>query len=113
MDTKPSNAAVGCIEGVTEEFDVSDTTCNGLVTVDFEVKFLLYEVSDALFDTLCSSWSLAKDYTIIGVANERMSTLLQLLVKFIKNDITEKWAERTTLRCTDTTLLNETIDHYS
>ena len=84
---------MGCIERVTEELDAHHTTCEGLFTVDFEVKFLLYEVRDALLDALCYSWSLATDYAIISITHKRMSTLLQLLVKFVENYIAEEWAE--------------------
>ena len=113
MDAKPSNAAMGCIERVTEELDVHHTACDGLVPIDFKVEFLLYEVRDAFFDALGRSWSLAEDYTIIGITYERMSAFLQLLVEFIKNDVTEKWAEWSTLWCTYVALMHNTVNHDS
>ena len=113
MDAKPSNAAMGCIERVTEELDVHHTACNGLFPIDFKVEFLLYEVSDALFDAFRCSWSLAEDYAIVSVAHKRMSAFLQFFVKFVENDVTKKRTEWTTLRCTHIALLHDTIDHNS
>ena len=113
MDAKPSNTVMGCIERVTEELDAHHTTCDGLFTVDFEVKFLLYEVRDAFFDALGRSWSFAEDYAIVSVTHERMSAFLQLLVKFIENYITKDRAEWTALGRTDIVFLHDTIDHDS
>ena len=113
MDAKPSNTAMSCTERVSEELDVHHTTCNGLFAVDFEVEFLLYEVRDTFLDAFCRSWSLAEDYAIVGVAYKRVSAFLQLLVKFVKNDVTEEWTEWTALRCTYTAFLHYTIDHYT
>ena len=113
MDAEPSNTAMGGIERVSKELDVPHTACNCLFTIDFEVEFLLYEVSDALFDAFRCSWSLAEDYAIVGIAHKRMSALLQLLVKFIENDIAKKWTERATLWRTDIALLHDTINHYA
>ena len=113
MDAKPSNAAMGCIERVTEELDVHHTACDGLFPIDFKVEFLLYEVSDALFDAFCRPRSLAEDYTIVRVTHKRMSAFLQLLVKFIENDVTEEWAEWSTLWCTYVALMHNTINHDS
>ena len=112
MDAEPSNTAMGGIERVSKELDVPHTACNCLFAVDFKVEFLLYEVSDALFDALGRSRSFAEDYAIIGIAHKRMSAFLQLLVKFVKNDITEERTKWTALRCTDIVLLNYTIYHY-
>ena len=112
MDAKPSNAAMGCIERVTEELDVHHTACDGLFPIDFKVEFLLYEVSDALFDAFCRPRSLTEDYTIISVTHKRMSAFLQLLVKFVENDIAKKRTERTALRSTDITVPHDIIDHY-
>ena len=61
MDAKPSNTVMGCIERVTEELYIPHTARDGLFTVDFEVEFLLYEVSDALLDTFSRSRGLAED----------------------------------------------------
>ena len=113
MDAKPSNTAMSCIERVSEELDVHHTTCNGLFAVDFEVEFLLYEVRDTFLDAFCRSWSLAEDYAIVGVTYKRVSAFLQLLVKFVENDIAKKWTERTALRSTYITLLHNSVDHYS
>ena len=113
MDAKPSNTAMSCIERVSEELDVHHTTCNGLFAVDFEVEFLLYEVRDTFLDAFGSPWSLAEDYAVICVSHERVSTFLQLLVKFIENDVTEERTERAALWRTDIALLYDTIDHYS
>lgn len=112
MDAKPSNTT-RFIERVTEELDVPHTACYGLFAVDFQVEFLLYEIRYALLDAFRSSRSLAEDYAIIGIAHERMSASLQLLVKFVKNYVTEERAERATLRCADIALLHDTINHYS
>ena len=113
MDAKPSNTAMSCIERVSEELYIPHTARNGLFAVNFEMEFLLYEVSDALFDAFRCSWSLAEDYAIVGIAYKRMSAFLQLLVKFVKNDVTEEWTEWTALRCTYTAFLHYTIDHYT
>ena len=113
MDAKPSNTATSCIERVSEELDVHHTTCNGLFAVDFEMEFLLYEVSNALLDPFCRSWSLAEDYAIVGVTYKRVSSFLQLLIKLVENNVTKEWAERTALRCADIAILHDTIDHYS
>ena len=113
MDAKPSNTATSCIERVSEELDVHHTTCNGLFAVDFEVEFLLYEVRDTLLDALCCSWGLAEDYAVICIAHKRMSAFLQLLVKFIENDVTEERTERSTLWCTYVALMHNTINHDS
>ena len=113
MDAKPSNAAMGCIERVTEELDVHHTACNGLFPIDFKVEFLLYEVRDAFLDAFGSPWSPAEDYAIVGIAHERMSAFLQLLVKFVENDVTEERTERTALWRTDIALLHDTINHDS
>ena len=113
MDAKPSNTAISCVERVSKELDVPNTTCNGLFAIDFEVEFLLYEVRDTFFDALGRSWSFAEDYAIVSVTHERMSALLQLFVKFVENYITEEWAEWTALRCTYIALLHYTIDHYT
>ena len=96
---------------MTKELYIPRTARNGLFAVDFEVKLLLYEVRDAFFDALCRSRGLAEDYTIISIAHERVSAFLQLLVKFIENDITKEWTEWTTLRCTYIALLHYTINH--
>ena len=113
MDTKPSNTAMSCIERVSEVLYVPHTACDGLFAINFKVEFLLYEVRDALLDALCCSWSLAEDYAIVGIAHKRMSALLQLLVKFIENDIAKKRTERTALGRTDIVFLHDTIDHDS
>ena len=113
MDAKPSNTAMGCIERVSEELDVHHTTCNGLFAVDFEVEFLLYEVRDTLLDAFGSPWSFAENYAIVCITHKRMSTFLQLLVKFVENDVTKKRTEWTALRCTYIALLYYTIGHYS
>ena len=113
MDAKPSNTARSHIERVSEELYVPHTACYGLFAVDFKVEFLLYEVRDAFFDALGCSWSLAEDYTIIGITYKRMSSFLQLLVEFIKNDVTEKWAKWTALGRTNIALLHDAIDHNS
>ena len=113
MDAEPSNTAMGGIERVSKELDVPHAACNCLFTVDFEVEFLLYEVSNALFDAFGSSRSFAEDYTIVCVSHERMSAFLQLLVKFIENDVTEERTERATLWRTDIALLHDTINHYA
>ena len=75
------------------------------------MEFILYEVRYTIFDTFRSSWGLAEDDTIIGIANKRMATFLQLLIKFMENDITKEGAERTALRSAHIALLNDTIDH--
>ena len=113
MDAKPSNAAMGGIERVSKEFDIPHTACNCLFAVDFEVEFLLYEVRDTLLDAFGSPWSFAENYAIVGVTYKRVSAFLQLLVKFIENDVTEERTEWTALRCTYIALLYYTIDHYS
>ena len=113
MDAKPSNTAMSCIERVSEELDVHHTTCNGLFAVDFEVEFLLYEVRDTFLDAFGSSRSLAEDYAIVSITYKRVSAFLQLLVKFVENDIAKKWTERTALRSTDIALLHDTINHYA
>ena len=112
MDAKPSNAAMGGIERVSKELDIPHTACNSLFAIDSKVEFLLYEVSNALLDALGRSRSFAEDYTIISIAHERMSAFLQLLVKFIENDVTEERTERATLWRTDIVLLHDTINHY-
>ena len=112
MDAKPSNTA-RFIERVTKELDVPHIACYGLFAVNFEVEFLLYEVRDALFDAFGSSRGLAEDYTIVCVSHERMSAFLQLLVKFVKNDITEERTKWTALWRTDIALLHDTINHYA
>ena len=113
MDAKPSNTARSHIERVSEELYVPHTACCGLFAINFKVEFLLYEVSDALFDAFCRSRGLAEDYTIISISHKRMSALLQLLVEFVKNYVTKKWTERTALRCTNSALRHDTIDHNS
>ena len=113
MDTKPSNTATSRIERVSKELYVLHTTCDGLFAIDSKVEFLLYEVRDALLDALGRSWSLAEDYTIIGITYKRMSAFLQLLVEFIKNDVTEKWAEWSTLWRTYVALMHNTVNHDS
>ena len=113
MDAKPSNAAMGCIERVTEELDVHHTACNGLFPIDFKVEFLLYEVSDALFDAFCRPRSLTEDYTIISVTHKGMSAFLQLLVKLVENNVTKERAERTALWRAYIALMHYTIDHYT
>ena len=113
MDAKPSNAAMGGIERVSKELDIPHTARNCLFAIDFKVKFLLYEVSDALLDAFCRSWSLAEDYAVVCIAHKRMFAFLQFLVKFVKNDVTEKWAERSTLWCTYVALMHNTINHDS
>ena len=113
MDAKPSNAAMGGIERVSKELDIPHTACNSLFAIDSKVEFLLYEVSNALLDAFCRSWSLAEDYAIVGVTYKRVSSFLQLLVKLVENNVTKEWAERTALRCADIAILHDTIDHYS
>ena len=113
MDAEPSNTAMGGIERVSKELDVPHTACNCLFTIDFEVEFLLYEVSDALFDAFGSSRSPAEDYAIVSISHKWMSALLQLLVKFIENDIAKKRTERTALGRTDIALMHDAIDHDS
>ena len=113
MDAKPSNTAASGIERVSKELDVPHTACNCLFTIDFEMEFLLYEVSDALFDAFRCSWSLAEDYAIVSIAHKRMSAFLQLLVKFVKNNVTEEWTEWAALRCTYIAFLHYTIDHHT
>ena len=98
---------------MSEELYIPHTARNGLFVVYFEVEFLLYEVRDAFFDALGRSRGLAEDYAIISITHKRMSALLQFLVKFVENNITEEWAERTALRCTYIALLHYTIDHYT
>ena len=75
------------------------------------MEFILYEVRYTIFDPFRSSWGLAEDDTIIGITHKRVSTFLQLLIKFMENDITKKWAQRTALRSADFALLYDTIDH--
>ena len=70
---------------MSEELYVPNIACDGLFTIDFKVEFLLYEVSEALFNALGRSRGLAEDYTVICITYERMSASLQLLVKFIKD----------------------------
>ena len=113
MDARPSNTVMGCIERVSEELYIPHTTCDGLFTVDFEVEFLLYEVRDALLDAFGCSRSPAEDYAIVSISHKWMSALLQLLVKFIENDIAKKRTERTALGRTDIALLHDAIDHDS
>ena len=113
MDAKPSNTATSSIERVSKELDIPHTACNCLFAIDFEMEFLLYVVSDALFDAFGCSWSLAEDYAVVGIAHKRMSAFLQLLVKFVENDVTKKRTEWTALRCTYIALLHYTIDHYT
>ena len=97
---------------MSEELYIPHTARNGLFAVDFEVEFLLYEVRDAFLDAFGSPWSPAEDYAIVGIANERMSAFLQLLVKFVENNVTEERTERATLWHTDIALLHDTINHY-
>ena len=113
MDAKPSNTATSHIERVSEELDVPHTACNGLFAIDFEVEFLLYEVRDALLDAFGCSRSPAEDYAIVSISHKWMSALLQLLVKFVENDIAKKRTERTALGRTDIALLHDAIDHNS
>ena len=61
---------------MTKELYIPRAARNGLFAVDFKVEFLLYEVRDAFFDALGCSWSLAEDYTIIGITYKRMSSFL-------------------------------------
>ena len=96
---------------MSEELYIPHTACNGLFAIDFKVEFLLYEVSDALFDTLSRSRGLAEDYAVVSITNKRMSAFLQLLVKFIENYVAKKRTERSTLRCTNIALLHDTIYH--
>ena len=113
MDTKPSNTATSRIERVSEVLYVPHTACYGLFAINFEVEFLLYEVSDALLDTFSRSRGLAEDYTIISISHKRMASFLQLLVKFIENYITKERAEWTALGRTNIALLHDAIDHNS
>ena len=113
MDTKPSDTARCHIERVPEELYVPHTACNGLFAINFKVEFLLYEVSDALLDAFRRSRGLAEDYSIVSISHNRMSAILQLLVKFIENYIAKKRTERTALGRTDIALLHDAIAHDS
>ena len=73
------------IERVSEELYITDTACHRLFTIDHEVQFLLYEVRNAVLDALCGTGSIAEDYAVICVTDERMSAFLQFLVKFIRS----------------------------
>ena len=63
--------------------------------------------------TFRGSFAAAKYHRVIGIADKRKSSALELLVQFIKHHVAQQRTQRTTLRCSFLAAHEQAVYHYA
>ena len=85
----------------------------GLFLVDFQIQRILYKSGYRLLHSDCSPFGLAAYHRVVGIAHKGKPSAFEFFVQFIEHNITQEWAQQSSLGSSFLARLKQTFVHYT